>query len=289
MLIPGAILVLIALSLAPSRYHVYSDNLIAATSGLLWPVTEPVRRGANWFGSDPPLPSQGTAANMRERILQQQGLVTRLQEENLNLRSRIAELTALRNEIGTGFQLASGSVYGGSTDPSAQTVRVSVGTNDGVAPGMAVIDAKQLALVGRVVQASANSCAVEPVTVKGTLLEVVIAPKSFERVDLSKITHRRVLLEYVPSEGFVGKDIDAKMAIGVGDFARLSDRRGRIAWPNAVQGMVVGQVEHIEGDDDNPLRQWIRVNPIRSLRRADEVIVVVPGAGGNGDSGEGKR
>lgn len=287
MLLPAVIVVLIALSLAPSRFHLYGDRLSAASTGALWPVTEPVRRATNWFGTDPPLPSQGTASDMRERILQQQGLVVRLQEENRELRDRVAVLAALRNEIGRGFQLARGSVYGGSTDPSAQTVRVSVGTNDGVAPGMAVIDAKQLALVGRVVQTSAGSCAVEPVTVKGTLLEVVIAPKSFARADLAKVTHRRVLLEYVPSEGFIGKDIDAKMAIGVGDFARLSDRSGRIAWPDAVQGMVVGQVEHIEGDDDNPLRQWIRVKPIRSLRRADEVIVVVPGGGSAGE-GEGK-
>ena len=264
---PLAVVTLLALSLIPARYAVYGPPLHNAVMVPLGLLSNPLNALGSRFHEKGQVQGEQTIDQYQRRVLEMEGEIDRLKAELSRLREENEQLSGFRGRFGEHkYRFIAARVMARSPDPAAETFQIDKGGKHGLEVGAIVVDGPHL--LGRVVQVQAGTAVVEPLTVRGRVLKVV----------LSGSPGRAVLFKSDPSGLLVATNADRKLAISVGDQARLADDFGVNPWPEAARYMLIGQVERVEPDLNNPLWQRVEVRPLRTLLNQNEVTVMVPGA-----------
>lgn len=149
------------------------------------------------------------------------------------------------------------------------TVVLSRGTSHGVKPGtIAVYDGDDL--VGRVLEdVSPLQCTLMPLANAATaLIDARIFPK--EDRQLSPANAPAIQLKARGDGAFVGA-IDRLKVVRPGDEVRLFDDR----WPASARAMVVGTVESVQPDENEPLRNSIVVRPNFQVSQLSDVVLKI--------------
>ncbi len=196
----------------------------------------------------------------------------RLRDQNLELRAMVAELEEARLEnerlrallrIGTSIDFAyvGARVIGRPTNSWDGIVTIDRGTDDGVAPGMAVVG--PLGLIGQTVEVSRSSAKVRLITDQRSGVAAMVQRSRAEGVVRGSIDGR-LTLDFV--------SVDA--TVGPGDVVITSGMGG--VFP---KGIVIGEVTDVVRNP-GALQQTIRVRPSGDPSRLEEVLVLVEGAPG---------
>lgn len=261
----ATVVVLLVLALLPHRYSGYATIVRSVTVTALSLVATPVNSVASSLRRREERPVLGELEQLSERILILQGEVVALQERERQLVRTVQELENLRRRLGESYEYRRASVVGRSGETALQ---VNVGSVHGVREGVAAVE--RASVVGRISQVGPTSSTLSLVTTPETLIEVITTPADgdFEQ------RRSRLLLQPVQANLLMATEVDRRLPIEVGDYARLMDER----WPRAVQGMIVGQVVAIEPDPDDALLKRVAVRPLTSLPDLDEATMIVPRA-----------
>jgi hypothetical protein len=267
---------LFVLALLPQRMSVYGPPMRDLLIRLLAPVASPLTNLSTRLRPppEPPARAGGDVARLSAELNQRDGMILALQRRVETLETAIAQLQDLKRRVGDAYHFRSASVVGRSADPAASTVHLDIGSIEGVAPFMAVVDGGHL--LGRVVQAGKTTSSVAPLAALADIqLEVVFTPPDLPEIGLPPERSRTCLLRPAGRDRFI-EEVDKAMPVDVGDFARLSDRAGDGAWPAAAQGMIIGRVARVEPHPEDPLRKRVEVRPVVSLRSLSSVTILVP-------------
>lgn len=202
-------------------------------------------------------------------LLRQRVRVAELQAENNQLRFLRSQL---EHELGPtrADKIIVPSVVAGPYQPASHSLKINMGRRRGVRDGLPVMDGPRL--VGRIERTSAMNAWVRLITAPGTRLNAIIT-------DAITPVSQLVVGQFVGCQlDAAGPDeftalIDKKEPVREGQYLRLIDRD----WPDAAQGLLLGRVEKIEDDPDEPLlRRRITVRTFKSLRYLDRVDLPVP-------------
>ena len=237
------------------------------------PVAHPITRGVDLIA---PASRPSPERTERERTLRDE--LERARVRMLQSDRRIAELESLVEQLSRGTLLhpevevsqLPRSVVG----EAGEMLVVRTGTREGVYRG-AVVTAQSVHLVGRVADADARTSRVLPITARGSMriLGVVV-------VDDDTGRQASCVLEPVGDGTLVGEvspPPDGRAEeIQKGQTVRLFDEQ----WPRHAQMLVIGEVVRVEPSLEQPLRRRITVQPRVNPRRAGEVIIRLPIAGG---------
>ncbi|MBI1368912.1 MAG: hypothetical protein GC162_09700 [Planctomycetes bacterium] len=265
---------LMVMSLLRESYCVYGPPLRNAAFVLLKPISMPLTALTAHIRGWEERPVLGDLEQLSEELRYKDALVIALQKQVRELELTNAELQGLSQRIGHDYRFREATVIGRSADPSSGTLQINIGAGDGVYPGLAVVSGANL--VGRLVQVGPATSSLKPIIAKDELLTVMLAPPTMPREGLPAGRDRLIQLHVKDEQTLLADDVPRDVVVEVGDYARLMDRGGSEGWPDAVQGMLVGRVEQVMEDPDDPLRKHVIVQPLRSLRYMDTVTVVVP-------------
>lgn len=227
----------------------------------------------NWTGDAEELIERLSHDRDREREL-------RRQQELINEELR-RQLEALRgvsidDHAGSVRLLDAVAVYAHNPTLAVGTVEINRGSRHGVRAASTA--AHHSYVVGRVTDVRRLRSYVTPISHPsiGTMMAVVFsqdAPDVLPRAD------RRVLLE-PRGRGVFHADIDRSSDVAVGDIVRLDDP----TWHVAARGMIVGVVDAIEPNDEEPLRHRLIIRAPVQLHELSVIVLKIPVASdANGD------
>lgn len=270
---PAVIVLLLTFSLLPARAMHWAGWFGRLTDTFVAPISHPLAKLSRWLwpaGSRFDNKEMQQMDEERERLAQ---MFLREQSENQRLRDLIKEIQR-GQELNPSFPVRQivASVYRSSSDLSSRVLSVRVGEREGVVPGT-VVTCAGLQLFGKVVEAGRMASVVQPITSKaaGRLLAQVMA---------SEVTSDGTPCTLDPvGDGTLRGPISERPGspVTVGMTVRLNDPD---RWPGSAQKLLVGRVEAIEPDANNPLRQTIVVRPTVLLDRVSEVYLRLEGATG---------
>jgi len=197
----------------------------------------------------------------------------------LNLEARlnyaIAEIRRLlgvreqlnREGFGESVRLLPARVIAIPPDLHAGTVLINRGTTHGVGPGMIV--ASGFSLIGRVTDVGPRNATVRLVTAPDAFLQVRIIPPMAGEAERELIAQVTINDD---RDRFVA-EVPQNAPIQPEDLVTLYDPD----WPVEAQGFVVGVVERIDPNPDDPeIRSVATIQPVREPGRVMRVTVVVP-------------
>jgi len=135
-------------------------------------------------------------------------------------------------------------------------------------------------LLGRVVgEPSGSTCSLLPIANPDT---GAIRGRVFPRDDpLGAGT--LTLLEPTGAGAFTA-EVDREAVLHEGDVLRLDDRR----WPATAQGMVLGEIESLHINDQEPLRETIIVRPVYQVQHVASVTLIIERPAGGDESAGGE-
>lgn len=272
--IGGALL----LSILPARWSGYGPWLSNVVEVALGPVSRPLRAASSRLRHSNTANILGERAQLSDELRERDTMILSLQRRVRELETVNAELQGLRSRLGDAWVYRRASVVGRSGDAAAGTLNIDVGVRDGLRPGCVVVSRANL--VGRVVQVAPSSAVVRPLTSPGSLIEVVFTPPVLPTGGALPPTDQQALLKAAGPDRLVADDVDRRVKISVGDYARLSDAGGPESWPAPAQGMIVGVVTSVKPNEDDPLRQRVEVRPLISPRFITAITVIEPGGAG---------
>lgn len=275
--LPPAIFVLLMLGLLPGQYV----SWVGSIGGVVTAVVAPISQTMTWIaGRLRPAESRDPAAEaaLKEKSEHFEFLYRQQLDQNHRLKETIAELQLQRDLApDMPIRLLTAPVIGGSSDPASGVLRVKVGSLQGVSANT-VATVRGLQLLGRVSQASARTCLVQPITRKaaGPLRGRIIIERAPDAAGpLSLIC----LLEPIGDGTLRGEvefqrapDSDLPLSPTIGQTVRLDDDR----WPASAQMLRIGLVEAVAPSPANPQRQIVTVRPaVPRLDRVTEVVLRV--------------
>lgn len=201
-------------------------------------------------------------------------LLLRLYYDNERLRRENAALQELSTRfVGRDYTFRLVSVIGRRFEPAGHTFTLGHGGRHGLAEGQVVVAGPNL--VGRVVDAGRSTATVNLISTPGTRLNTIVAPADWSRTGIRRAQLQTRQFDADGADRLVALVPDAA-PIEVGHIAYLRDRG--FEWPAEAQGMVVGQVVHIEPVYDPPQRKRVVVRPLRPFRFIDKITVLVTSA-----------
>lgn len=279
----AAVLVLLAFALLPPRWGEWVRGFGDLASILVAPVKEPAATVARWLAparSDEP----GSEAfeqlerdrdEWKTRFYQERARAEELQERL----ARMARST-LWTDLSVKPVLA--PVIGPSSDASGGLLEVRAGRKHGVEVNtVATVDGLQI--LGIVTRVSESTSWVRLLTSRSTkpISGVVIAEGDQQLQCVLGPTGDGALygqVEYKPAR--TGESPVAK----VGQEVRLKDESGE--WPRNARMLLLGHIESVEPEPQQPLRQLIRVRPTARLERVSEALLrTTIGAAGDEEGG----
>ncbi|MEZ6232785.1 MAG: rod shape-determining protein MreC [Phycisphaerales bacterium] len=281
-----AVVALVVLSLTPARHLAFAGWFGTLAQTLAAPVSHPVSRVVGWVTPGGSLPAaEGTADDWRDRAEAFETLYLREREENARLRSLVEDLQAgVAIAPGVSVRQLSASVVAASSDLASGLLTVRTPAGAGVSPRATVAIVEGIQLLGTVDSASPLLCQVRPITDASSprLEGVVILGDSRDAP--------RLLCTLSPTgSGTLAGPVES--AAGLAESEGLQrGQRVRLAdptWPASAQQLVIGVVERIDSNPDQPLRKQIVVRPLVDLSRVREVVLRIPIAGGVGGGTEG--
>ncbi len=261
--VPALIAALVAGSLLPARAVFFGPWLHNAAMVLLWPSRWLNAWGSSWYDK-PSVPVDKTLEGLRDELLTMEGLVRRQEAEVRRLREENAQLSGLRRFVGESYRLIPARVLGRSSDPAANTLLIDRGSRHGVSVGQIAVDGPSL--LGRVVAVQHSSAAIEPLTAPGNLYRAVVGNEK----------ERFVLLRSAGPDLLIADNIEQSFGVKQGDYVRLADDRRLTSWPTVAQYLILGRVEAVENDPNNPLWKRIIVRPLQSLDHLGRMTLVAP-------------
>lgn len=268
------IAVLAVTSLLKARYCVYGPPLRNAVDTLLMPVARPLNTLTADVRGHADRPVLGDLQHLSDELRYEQALVISLQKRVRELELSNAALQGLSHRIGQDYVFREAHVIGRSSDPAARTLIIDKGARGGLRTGMVVVDGANL--VGKLIEVGPSTSVLGLITSPDTLLEVVLTPPHLPKGGLPAARQHVTQLKVNKKHQLYADDLDRVVPVAAGDYARLDDERGPEGWPQAVQGMIVGQVVSVSPNPNQPLLQSVVVEPMRSLLHLETVTVVVP-------------
>ncbi len=290
-MLPGVVLVLIVMSLAPLEWVRRLQPLGDIVTAVLTPGSAVVSMASRWLMPARRGPVQTEEEKLaREELEHARLLYLRDEEEIRKLRQQIADLQKMAPFVSDlPVRQVMVPVVGTSSDLSSGLLRVRGGESMGITSNTVAV-ASGLQLVGRVTSVGAATSLVQPFTSRA-------AGKIGGRVmvDEPNAIGLRCLLDPL-GDGRLRGQVESPEGGAqtpppeVGQTVRLSDDR----WPASAQMFVLGKVESVQEDPASPLRKVITVMPTLTVDRVSEVILRivgdemprgVDGTGGGGGSG----
>ncbi|MEM1329237.1 MAG: rod shape-determining protein MreC [Planctomycetota bacterium] len=271
------ILVLLGFTFVPPSVNRVVQWFGDLTATAIAPVSHPFSAFARWIapariGAAPPAEIQA----IEEELARTKLLHRRSEQRAARLEQLIERLQGGLAVIpDVPMSLLAAPVVAASADLSSEMLTIRAGANQGVAPGaVAVADAVQL--VGRVETVAPALSRVRPITdpTAGLLrarIELDGAGSSWLLTQLGPDGDGTLSGPVAIPDGATPEAVRAEPGMTV----RLDDPE---AWPGAAQALVVGAVESVSPDPDQPQRQVVVVRPTVRLERISEVVLRIPRA-----------
>ncbi len=165
------------------------------------------------------------------------------------------------------------SVIGLGANLSSTLLTIKAGKSSGVVPGSTIAVVNGVQLLGRVVDASSRSCDVIPITDRSS-------PAIQASIVIAEPDNTLLCLLRPLGDGTLSGDVEfpagtpAPPEIKPGMTVRLKDD----TWPRHAQGLVVGEVVHVDVRDNQ--RRFVTVRPLVRLDRVSEVVLRILGEQG---------
>lgn len=268
---PITIGVLFILAFLPARMLKWTDWFSAQVQVAIVPITHPLTIVVDKIV---PVSISDPAANERERALLNE--LERMKVELLQTREENTRLISLVDQYSRGAALTPDLQVKQATRPrvgnlAGDILQIRTGNIDGLVQGTVVVyEATQL--VGRVSRVNTKTALVLPITAPGAQRitgTILLNPEGTKRIGcLLEPTGNGTL------RGDVARpSLEESLRIEVGQEVRLLDSQ----WPTSAQMLLIGTIERVESDPEQPLRSQIVVRPtFGDLRRVPEVTLRIP-------------
>ncbi len=268
---PITVGVLIILAFLPARMLKWTDWFSAQVQVAIVPITHPLTIVVDKIV---PASISDPAANERERALLNE--LERMKVELLQTREENNRLISLVDQYSRGAALTPDLQVKQATRPrvgnlAGDILQIRTGNIDGLVQGTVVVfEATQL--VGRVSRVNPKTALVLPITAPGAQRitgTILLNPEGTKRIGcLLEPTGNGTL------RGDVARpSLEESLRIEVGQEVRLLDSQ----WPTSAQMLLIGTIERVESDPEQPLRSQIVVRPtFGDLRRVPEVTLRIP-------------
>jgi cell shape-determining protein MreC len=268
---PITIGVLFILAFLPARMLKWTDWFSAQVQVAIVPITHPLTIVVDKIV---PASISDPAANERERALLNE--LERMKVELLQTREENTRLISLVDQYSRGAALTPDLQVKQATRPrvgnlAGDILQIRTGNIDGLVQGTVVVhEATQL--VGRVSRVNTKTALVLPITAPGAQRitgTILLNPEGTKRIGcLLEPTGNGTL------RGDVARpSLEESLRIEVGQEVRLLDSQ----WPTSAQMLLIGTIERVESDPEQPLRSQIVVRPtFGDLRRVPEVTLRIP-------------
>lgn len=290
----GALVALGVCAVLPSRWLGWAGWFGTLAQTLAAPVSHPVARIVRWAGPGSPRHEDETegARAWRQQAEEFETLYLRERAQREHLEDQLRDLQFNAASVGRlDVRLLAAPVIGGSSDLSSGLLALRVERGSGITPGTTIAVVQGVQLLGRVDSVRGWVPMVRPITDRSAgrieALVVLGDPTDPARL-LCSLTPRGdgTLSGPVADSG----DLPAGVALATGQVVRLAD----LSWPASAQQLVLGFIEGIEANPEQPLRRMIVVRPTVDLSRVSEVVLRIPvsgneegGLGGEDGVGEG--
>lgn len=276
---PITIVLLFVLSIFPVRWLGWTDWFAAQVRVAIVPITHPLT-----IAIDAIVPTRisNPEASARERMIGSE--LERVRLELLQTRQENARLSQLIEQYSRGAAITPELNVKQVTRPrvgnlSGDLLLIRNGTAEVVQGTVVVADAVQL--IGRVSRVDGKTSIVLPITAPGAqpLMGTVLLSDDGQQ-------QARCFLKPTGDGTLRGEvahpSTSGTLSIQVGQEVRLQDSQ----WPTSAQMLLIGLIERVENNPDQPLRPRIIVRPqIEDLRRIPEVIFRIPITDDSGDGG----
>ncbi len=210
-----------------------------------------------------------TLSQLRERNAELTNLVAQTEEYKQEV-ERLQELLNFKQAYN--LEGIGAHIIGRSTDAWNQTITIDVGSSDGVATGLTVMDAS--GVVGQIIETTPGTSRVRLLTDPQSGAAALIQSNRAEGVVRGSLDGLLYL-----------ENIDADVEVEVGDLVLTSGLGG-----SYTRGLLIGQVVKIEGNVGDAARRIV-VSPNSVVHATEEVIVVADAtdstSSANEDSSEG--
>lgn len=271
---PITIVVLFVLAFFPIRWLSWTDWFAAQVKVAIVPITHPLT-----IAVDAIVPARITdpAANERERAYRNE--LDRMKLELYQTQQENDRLSSLIEQYSRGAAITPELDVRQYSRPrvgnlSGDILLIRTGNVEGLMRGAVVVtDAVQL--VGRVTRVDKRTSQVLPITALGAqpIMGTVLLNNDGSR-------QARCFLKPTGNGTLRGEvarpSLDEELNIEIGQEVRLQDSQ----WPTSAQMLLIGKIERIEQNPEQPLRPRIIVRPtFEDLRRVPEVIIRIPGTG----------
>ncbi|MHA7813686.1 MAG: rod shape-determining protein MreC [Phycisphaerales bacterium] len=275
---PITVGLLFILSFLPANWLKWTDWFSAQVQVAIVPITHPLTIVVDTIV---PARISNPAASERERALLNE--LDRSKLELLQVREENARLERLLKEYSSGASLSPDLEIRQETRPrvgnlAGDILLIRTGNVDGLVQGTVVVtNATQL--IGRVSRVNERTAHVLPITAPG-------AQPIIGTILLNEEGSKQARCFLRPTgngtlRGEVARPaLDQELNIEIGQKVRLLDTQ----WPTSAQMLIIGTIERVEPDPEQPLRPQIVVRPTSDdLRRLPEVTLRIPYTGS--DSG----
>lgn len=273
------VLILFVGAFVPLRFTSWLGALGGPVERVLAPASHAGYALSTWLAG-------GARANHEDpstdQITRYEALTRQLSAENRRLRELIRDLQSGIEFSRRPVVPVVASVIARSSDPASPALTVRAGKRHGVQVND-VAAVRGVQIVGRVERAGERTCLVRPILDEsiGPIEAEVFAKRGEGVPPGAEITSRGLRCQLEPAGGggggvlrgplmavFEGDDLSPLLP-EAGDVVRLSDA----SWPESAQMLVLGRVEDIGKDEQQPLRYIVTVRPEVDLTRVAEVIL----------------
>lgn len=279
---PITIVVLFALSFTPAKWLGWTDWFAAQVKVAIVPITHPLT-----IVVDTVVPARlsDPAASDRERQIARE--LERVRLELLQARREIDRLNSRIEVYTQGAELTPQLDVRQVTRPrianlTGDLLLVRTSNLPDLMQGTVVV-ADAVQLLGRVARVDGRTATVLPITassaqpIMGTVLLGDDDSRGTVRLDGDDTRNPQCLLHPVGDGTLRGEvaspALDENADIRVGLEVRLLDSQ----WPTSAQMLLIGTIERVERNEEQPLRPRIIVRPtVADLRRVPEVILRMP-------------
>ena len=275
---PITIGVLLILSFLPAGMLTWTNWFSAQVQVAIVPITHPLT-----VVVDKIIPARisDPAASERERALLNE--LDRSKLKLLQAREENARLKRLLEQYSRGAALTPDLEIRQETRPrvgnlAGDILLIRTGNVDGLVQGTVVVtNATQL--IGRVSRVNERTAHVLPITAPGAQPIIGTILLSDDGTQQARCFLRPTGNGTLRGE-VARPALDAELNIEIGQEVRLLDSQ----WPTSAQMLIIGTIERVEPDPEQPLRPQIVVRPTsEDLRRLPEVTLRIPDTGS--DSG----
>ncbi|MEA3441326.1 MAG: rod shape-determining protein MreC [Chloroflexota bacterium] len=199
-------------------------------------------------------------ARLRQRNLELESEVSRLQAEVIELKQQITETRVLEAlvdfaRVNPENRYVAAKVIGRDPSPFLQYVLINRGSDDGLRRGMPVVT--QQGLVGRVAAVTANAARVQLITDAGSNVNVRLEPSRAQAVLQGDVTGE-LSLDMIPQSA----------EVQIGDLVLTSGLGG-----NFPADILVGQVTSVRSRDTD-LAQTAAVQPSEDFSQLEILLVI---------------